>query len=387
MRQPACRLSSPTRSSIFAASLGALTAALIGCSGGRFSTDAPPPINTEAAFGELGINAESANQLGYELDWRGAPFLSKGKEIRFVREYNDLVTVLDTAGNLSFLDAQTGGYRGNRPIATPSSQFFSLFRIGPTVFVTTESEIFGVNVSSQDLVVRQRLAHIVTTGPAFIGTTLVFGTSSGAIRTHNLQASTTLWSNGTDYPVLRDPIVVGENTVVALSESGEILTMSPTDGATIGRAKIFNGPGGAPITGDGLLFIASKDQSLYCFVPGQREPIWRVRTQSPLEFAPTYHEAALYCTVPGLGMTKYDALTGDVVWTQSEVEGTVVAKRRNTVLVWNTGGVTVVDAEYGDVIRHVPLPGTREIYATDLADSPLIVIGRSGALARLIPQF
>lgn len=362
---------------------------LLGCSGGttRIEADAPPPIDTTSAFDELGVNADSATQMGYQLDWRGAPFLSAGERIKFVREYNDIVAVLDTAGNLSFLDAQTGAYKGNRPVGLTSSDFLGVFRVGPTIFVTTESEIFGVNVSSHDLVIRQKLAHIVSTGPAIAGGTLVFGTSSGAIRTHLLQSDAPYWSNGTDNPVLHDPLVVSSNTVTAVSESGEILTMDASSGATVGRAKIYAGPGADPITGDGLLFIASKDQSLYCFAPGQREPIWRVRTQHPLEFAPTYHEAALYCTVPGQGMTKYDALEGNVLWSRTEVEGTVVAQRRNTILVWNSGGITVMDAEYGDVIREVPLPGAREVLATSFADGPLIVIGKSGAIARLIPQF
>lgn len=366
-------------------SIAALLPAVIpltGCSNGP-----RVGISAKQAAASVEIVPEDWAKLGYRVDWQGFPHVSRGGQVVFFQAHDDVIVTMDSANVLSVLEASSGWSRGpGIPLGTATERFVGLVRVGDTIWACSESEVHAIDLISLDIENRQRLDKIVSTGPCAIGPVFVFGTRSGEIRAHSVVHNFGAWQNATNGRISTDPILA-DGAVAVVSDTGSVVFLNPADGTTIYRNAIHDGTSVPLATGEGILFIASRDQTLYAFAPGNPYYLWRELTPAPLNDRPVYLEGRVYCVIPGKGLTAFRAASGEQEWScESVASGHVVAMHDGTLIVWNGSEAISVDAESGDEIARIVVPGVARIEADHPIGGNLFLIGSKGSVTRVRPR-
>lgn len=361
-----------------------LAAAVAGCEQ-LPSSRVQGPVSAEDSISSVQIDPASWSRLGYSLEWRSQPYVTEDGGVRDIIVSDDLIVALDKSNMVSVIEAGSGRRRGVEHVASPLIEHHGLVRLGNTVWVCGESEALGVDLTSVLMTGRQPYEHIVGTPPLSLSGFLVFGASTGEVRTHSLLDGVARWSNAVQGSVEYAPIAVEQGgTVTAIgvvSDSGEALFIDPYDGRAISRSKMFDAAGATPESGSGLLFVASRDQSLYAFAPGQQRPYWRVRCDAPLSHKPVHMDGVVYCDLPGLGFSAIDARSGSVQRSNREVGGEVVGARGGNLLVWDGRTLSLVDKARLDVVEKAELPGVAHVISP--AEDRLYLVGDKGLVVRL----
>jgi outer membrane protein assembly factor BamB len=162
------------------------------------------------------------------------------------------------------------------------------------------------------------------------------------------------------------------------------------DGATgslIGRNRIYRGVSTRPVADpeQGIVFIASLDQSLYAFSAEGGGLLWKYGTAGALREQPTFHNGRLYCGIPGQGLVAFEGSTGAIVWTARGVHGEVIGTSKGRLIVWDGSRATLLDAQRGDVIDRAALEGVRSIVPDRFDDGNLYIASDSGIVAKFRP--
>lgn len=383
-----------------------LAACAIGLAAGAGCESVPsarvrPPMSTERQEASLPIDNAAMRQLGFERDWRGYPAIAQGQEIRFLDLWEDLVLVHGTGSNLSALEPRSGDRRWSLTLMNPLTRFLGNERDGNVVYSSTEGEVFALDVDTGNILDRLTLPQIVNTRPLRVGGLLIYGTATttssarGADRAEVLAFLPTggiesvdgvkMWGTLTSGPVERDLVTV-DGAVCAASRAGDVLFVNPSTGNLLGRSSMYDGPGSDPVAGEGLVFIASRDQSMYAFRPTGGRPVWRFRTEYVLTSQPTYHAGAVYVEIPGEGIVALGAATGERLWEQAaDARGTVIGMRDGLLLVHEPDGLATIDPRNGELVHRASLPGLRIARMTQFEDGDLYLASDIGLIAKFIP--
>lgn len=355
---------------------------LAGCSGGPRAG-----ISAKQAAASVRIVPEDWSKLGYRVDWQGYPHVSRGGYVQYFQAHDDVIVTLDSANVLSVLESSSGWSRGpGIPLGTATERFVGMVRLGDTLWACSESEVHAIDLVSLDVENRQRLDKIVSTGPAAVGPVFVFGTRSGEIRAHSVLYNFGAWQNATNGRISTNPVLT-DGAVAVVSDTGSVVFLNPADGTTIYRNSIHDGTSVPLASGEGILFIASRDQALYAFTPGNPYYLWRQLTPAPLNDRPVYIDGRVYCVLPGTGLTAFRATSGEQHWTcDSVTSGHVVAMQDGTLIVWNGTEAISVDAETGDEIARITVPGVGRIETDHPIGGNLFLIGSKGSVTRLRPR-
>lgn len=369
-------------------------AALMGVGGlAACSTSAPtltrqPESSVEARAAAFPIDHDGWSRLGYRYDWTAYPYVSGRGRIRFADAYPDLVIIQETGGILSLIETTNGGIRWSSELANPLTKFVGNGRDGDRIICSSESEAFLLTAATGNLLARQRLEKVVNTRPLLIerpgGAVAIYGTPTGEVLGHYLGSSVKIWGFDTPGAIEGRPVLIG-SIVGAVSQTGDVFFLDSGSGSLQGRARIFDGVSNDPVTNGQLMFIASLDQSLYAFAPSGTQ-VWRYRGTQPLRAQPTADGATVYCTIPELGLTAFDAATGKINWSAKGVGGTVVARNKNRLITWDGASACMIDPEQGDVIEKVALTGVDFLTTDKFEDGTLYAASKSGVLARFLPR-
>ena len=362
---------------------GTLASALIlsGCN----SLPSSSPTSPRAARASISIPDETFSRLGYKRTWTGFAEVSRNTGIRFLETYDDLIIIQDNASTVTALDAQTGATRWRNMIARPMSKFVGIVRFRGRIVVCGETEVFLLDPATGQTLERQPYAKAVGAAPLQIDSRLVFGTGLGRVFAHSLGSGLTLWENSVQGAIETAGIRVGR-AVAFVSITGNIVFIEPATNSLLGFGHIYAGTSVPLASSNRLLFIASLDQSLYAFSPASRLPIWRVRTEAPLADAPVHHAGVVYCTIPGRGMTAFDAENGDALWVAPDVVGTVIGMRSGRPIVWDGSVVTLLNNDDGSVYASVELPGVSRLVMDGFTDGTLFAASDMGLVIRLVPN-
>lgn len=362
-----------------------LVAALIpaGC---ESTTQTPPPVSSADAQRSYKVADDAAARLGYRRDWTSLPYVAQGLGIREFHAFDDAVVVQDGSSTVSVLEGSNGKRRWHNTLANRLTQFVGMSRNGNLVHVSSESEIFTLDMATGQIVGREKIEKLVSTAPVLTHGLLIYGTGTGQVVAHLAGRGLTAWQNATEGGIRVNPVLIGGGTVAFVSQSGRILFLDAASGSRIGETAIYDGAGANPAASDGLLFVASLDQSLYAFAPGAIRPVWRKRTNAPLREAPVHHNGVVYCTLPDQGLTAFEANTGKELWSRPDVRGRPVAERGGRLVVWTRGEAVMIDTPRGDILDRVPLPGVVRLVPDAFVDGNLYAVGEKGVVVKFLPR-
>ena len=172
-----------------------------------------------------------------------------------------------------------------------------------------------------------------------------------------------------------------------------MLIFDPATGMGRGRARISGGPGAPLAASDSMLFVASVDQSLYAFDAADCSLAWRRRTEAALRERPVYHDGKLYCSIPGTGLTCFEAETGRETWSARDVRGHVIGLRAGRLVVWAPaagsgagGSAWTLDPSTGQVIERVSLEHVSHVFTDTFVDGNLYTGTPNGVVAKFTPR-
>jgi len=357
--------------------------------GGGATTSTSPSGTPAAASGAFPINHDDWSRIGYRLDWVGFPFpgANPSTRVNFVQPYQDVVVLLQNDSTVSLLDTTNGQTRWSTQLAGPLTKFVSLDRDGANannVLVSSESEMFTVSAANGSLLARDRFSRVVNTRPIFTGNTAVFGTSTGEVMAHVMgRSGIKAWGFMSSGAIEADPVVCGD-TMAFVSQSGQVMFFGLA-GGLVGRAAIYEGLANEPVSDAGLLFIAGLDRSVWCFNPTGLE-VWRHRTDSPLRLQPTAFGGTLWVSVPTQGLKAFEGATGNVKWTNPNVQGTVIGMRSGRLVVRTSDGLATLNPADGAIMERAAVAGIVKVVTDKFEDGNLYAVSDKAVLGRFIPR-
>lgn len=321
-------------------------------------------------------------KLGFRREWTTYVPVTETGRLSHLDSVGDFLVARDSA-NLTSLVAPSGGeVRWSAPIGSPLQRYVGSVRLDGTVLVCSDTELSVMDVVTGNLIDRQEFANVVNTRPAQYGPLLVFGTANNLVLAHLTTKRFRAWAYGVSAPIVTDPVQMDGGLVALVSQAGEVIVLDGQTGSAAARYKILGGATGRPATDGSRLFVASLDQSVYCFAPGVARPLWRTRTEKPLPDAPTYVDGRVIVFVPGQGLTALDAASGQQRWVAKDVKGTVLGVNKRDLLVWDGRVLSRVDLRDGSVGTQVPIPGNPALAVDQFVDGSLFAGHPTGGITK-----
>jgi outer membrane protein assembly factor BamB len=334
------------------------------------------------------VDHEAWSKLGYRLDWRSPGFYATKRTQRILHAaaYPDMVLVQDNESTLSYLEPSTGKIRWSSELASPLTRFVGITRDtndSGRILVSSESELFGVSPATGTLTLREKFDRVVNTSPVTDGPIAVYGCSTGEVLAHMVGMKYRAWGQITPGAIEADPVRVGY-AIGVVSQSGDVLFVSGA-GAVLGKARMYRGVSTNPVSDGQRMYVASLDQSLWAFAPNG-STVWRVQTPSPLAVQPTATEKAIYCEIPGKGLTAFEPETGLVRWSSKTVRGTVISASPGRLVVWDGTTASIVEPERGDLIASATLAGVEKLVTDRFDGGALYAIGPGPIVGKFVPR-
>jgi outer membrane protein assembly factor BamB len=364
-------------------------AALTACSSTQTS-DRPEDADSESSAAApvarstgWDINHEGWAELGYQWEWTGYPPLADNAYIEHATAYDDMLTFIGSGSTLSVLEANTGKVRWSRQIDRSTTRFVEPVRRDETLFVASDTELWELNLRNGNTIDRDSLGTLVNTSPLLMGNLAIFGTLSGELFAYQIENDFKLWSYKFDGPIHQAAIQVGDNLIAAISENGEIRTLSATNAHTGMSTRIAGGSDTALITDYVGIYVASMDQSLYAFDINDGYRFWRIRSSAPVSVQHTLHEGVLYASTRDQGLMAVDSATGDVIWNNTEIGGWVLTVANDAELIVYSGfEMLAIDKERGDIIARTPISNIAGVRTDSISDGNVYVITLDGGVAK-----
>jgi outer membrane protein assembly factor BamB len=363
------------------------TAALAGgCSNSPFSPGRNRTIDERRK--DFPIQHEQFAKIGYRLDWVGFPTVTGSLPIQNFQGYPDMAIALETGSFLSVLEPNTGSQRCADQLSNYLTKFTGFVREGNHVYVSSEGEVFTLDLQTCNLIARQKTARNVATEPVLYNGLLIFGSGVGELLAHVASGGVggvKAWGFLASGSIEHTPVIIG-NMCGAVTQTGQVLFVDAQTGGLIGRNSIYDGLATNPVTDGKLMFVASLDQSIYAFRPEGASTAWRFRTGAPLRVQPTATADRLYCAVPERGLTAFEAGTGNVIWTTKGFQGTVIGMNHGRLVAWDGTTAALIDPTRGDIIDKATLQGVSMLKTDAFDNGKLYAVSTSGVVARFLPQ-
>ncbi len=361
-------------------------AATVGCkSSGSADADSTRDGEYRPLVRESDIDLGPYERLGYRIQWKGLPVVSRRESPKFADVFGDRVVFQDTGNTMTVMDAGTGRNIWASEIDNPTARFIGNSRVGNTVYSASDNELFELDIKTGNLVQRHDLAIVCNTGPLIIDNIAIFGGSSGEVLGHNLHSTYKQWGYQLNGVITSRPVEV-TGVVGTVSQRGEIVFLNPANGQSTGIGEIFSGLVNNPVEGDGLFFVASTDQSIYAFNPNNGREVWRVRTPQPIVDQPAFIDGKLYVNIPGQGMTQYAAGSGTMLWQAKGVGGRALGKVHGRILTWDGERAVLLDEDRGETVESVTLGNVFRMVMSAPVDGDLYAVMRDGWVEKHSPR-
>ena len=329
------------------------------------------------------------DKVGYRWDWTGFPNPGRGESIASIDTYTDSVVTIDSTGKVTVLESANGRSRWTLELANRLTRFMGTARDpdparAGRLLVSTEAELFILDMANGNLVSRQHYDKLVNTRPLLYGPLAIYGTVSGEILGHMPSRGVKAWAFGAPGSIEYAPLLVG-HAAAAVSNSGSVSFVDASSGSLMGRNRMYGGIACSPCVAENLLIVASVDQSLYAYAPNGAQA-WRYRTPSKLTDSPAYHDGTVYCAIPGQGMTAFDLATGAVKWSTPDVRGTMIGVRAGRLVAWDGAFMATLEPQTGSIIERVELPGVKLVALDKFVDGNMYAVNSAGVVGKFLPR-
>jgi outer membrane protein assembly factor BamB len=366
-----------------------LTATLLTCgiaataaslTGGCASGDATEKSGSAAVAGldlDTGV-------LGYRQSWIGvAPISGSPSQVKNLGEN---VGVVDGRGNLILLAGSTGAFRWTGVNPNAYTKVRDVLPTARGYALVDEGEVIAFAADTGELTARQQVARVVSTSVAGVGPLVMYGSSGGELCAHDARLGFKAWSYHLGAPVLSAPVAIIDRLVGVVAQDGSVFVVDAASGSTVGTARTAGGQATDPVAGEGLMFIASLDQSLYAISADPAVRIkWRMRTETPLNRQPMYAAGRVFLTVPGKGLTAVNAASGKPDWINDKLSGNPIAVRGANVIIRSGEELTAVEMATGRTVGSVKVPGLVQASGGS-AEGPLLLALRDGRVIKLVSK-
>ena len=323
----------------------------------------------------LSINHGDWQRVGFAWEWSGYPFLSGGARIDELIPTDAGLISIGSGGFVSLLDPQTGRLDWSRRLGDRLTTFVGAPAVDDRIYISTDNELLITEAESGNLLDRQSFARVVSTSPIITPEAAIYGTLDGKLLAHEFGLGVRGWEYDVAGRVSADPIVVA-GTIAAVGTRGEVLFVDPDSGSAVGRANISGGLANDPVTDGEALLLASLDQSVYAIEPAGRIA-WRYRTEHPIRTQPFVAERVMAVTLEESGLTAFDAVSGEILWTMPELKGEVLTVLDgDEAMVWDGSTLTRIDFARGETIASATLAGVDNVIADSPTNGNLYVIAR-----------
>ena len=324
-----------------------------------------------------------ANSIGYSQTWIGVAPTVGG--ITLISQIGDEIAVVDSQSTVSALSGSTGGFRWSGAALNASTRVKDVRRIGDTVYIGDDGEAVALKAETGELIDRQHFQRVLATRSAVVGNLIVFGSGSGELYAHDAGVGLNAWMYQLGAPISVDPVTVLGRRVGVINRVGKMFIIDAASGSAVGTYQAAAGSSVNPVAGDGKVFFASDDQSLYAI--NAADPVslaWRVRTEMPLNRQPMYGQGKLILVVPGSGLTALSGDTGKPLWTVPAIDADPVAMSNNRILVRTGEQLISLEAATGQEIARITIKGLQQVL---MQSNNQVILGlRDGRIIKLSPR-
>lgn len=325
-------------------------------------------------------------KLGYRLDWVGFPFGVSDSRVPVVALslQDEYVVIQRNTSAVTLMEATTGRNRWSTELTGPLTKWVGIVRDDENagrLLVVSESELFMLAPATGNLLARHRLGRVVNTPPLLVGNAAVFGTSLGVVHCHNLVNGLPLWAFASNSSIDARLLDVG-GAIAAVSQGGDVMFFNG-QGSMVGRAEVYGPLDCDPGTDGNLLFVASRDQSLWAFHT-TGGTAWRYRTSNPLKGTPVAHDGTLYADLGTQGITALDPNSGSIKWSSPNAHGTVIGMRDGRLLAWDGSSLATLNPATGDIIEKAAMPGIVTVASDAFVDGNVYAVSDRGVVAKFM---
>jgi outer membrane protein assembly factor BamB len=364
-------------------------AALALLAGGCSSDPKPVAQSIDQRAAAVPMQVEDFSKLGYRLDWRGFATMLPGKSVDLLEPMGDAVAVQESGGVLTVLEARNGSTRWSDQVSNQLTRFVGAIRDNDRLIVSSDSEAFYYDIATGTLKARHQLAIVVNTAPVKLGDILVYGSANGQVLGHLTLNGFRQWGAMTSGQIESDPLALGapnEGRAAIISSGGDIIVVDGATGLISSRARIALGADAPLAANDALLFVASVDHSLYAIALNDGTIVWRERTGAPLHNAPVVYKDAVYCDMGETGLSAFDAASGEKLWNNAELHGTVVALRDKRLIVRDGTSMHSIDPAKGTIIETIDISTQKLVKPDAFENGNLYLAAPNGVITKLVPR-
>ncbi len=331
-------------------------------------------------------NRPAHRKLGYRLEWRGAPVISRRARIEDVSVLDDIVVVRDSSNTVSVIEVDTGTNRWAGAVAKPLDVVHgTILGDDGQLLVSTDINLLVYSQKTGTLEDRQKYSILASTAPARVGRYLCLGGENGQMLIHNVISGYRqhAYDFGARFEIA--PVQIG-GLVGAVARNGRVFIIDPHTGSSVGRTRVYANVSAGLAASDDALFVASHDQSLWAFNAQDASTRWRIRTEGKLTHTPVHHAGVVYAVIPKRGLSAFDALTGELLWENPEVFAQPIAKRGDRIITWDGSHAFAIQAVSGDIMERLRLPGVDRLLTDRFDDGDLyFVLVGSGEVRKHSP--
>lgn len=343
---------------------------------------APPAPRTESTLAPAALaDRAQVEAAGLTVYWQRSVPLEKGDRLIRVERIEENLYLLTRHGLVLTLDAATGVFRWSADVTHEDVRV-----LGPThgpdlVYFATVLGIQGFDRVNGDRKMNWK-GQITPASPiAPDAGSLYFGTAESRVVSLRRKDMLMTWQFATHGLVSSEPLLVGPNFYV-VSHTGAIYAAQKNDKTKLWETQ--TGPVQADATAWGShLYVASMDQSLYCYDLVSGKTLWRTRTSYPLSQSPNALDKHVYLPTVDHGVYSINPDTGKIDWTCEPAVAFLAETSRFAWLADVNDDLLACDKATGEV-RH-KIASAAGFYVNNVDDDAIWMADAGGHVVCLRP--
>ncbi len=192
------------------------------------------------------------------------------------------------------------------------------------------------------------------------------------------------WQFGSEGAVRSRPAVF-ERTAVVASDGGAVFAVGLYKRDLDWKETVPGGILAAPLLGDGKVYVATTERSIYAFDATRGTKRWQCLVPTPMRRNGALTKRMLYYPAEPQGLFAIDPKSGKHLWTFDRGHG-FLAEYGDAVFVFEPGkAIHQVDVDSGELMRSIACPEATESVANS-RDETLYVCSARGRLMCIRPE-